>query len=94
MGETTATSTYSQCHERPDRKQSCKLIDALVWQPFFAITYALGFAALTSAIVHVILWHSKDIKDAIFTARHERTDDNIHNRYIILLLSSLLGRLS
>jgi len=30
--------------------------------------------------MHVILWHSKDIQDAMFTARRERAEESIHNR--------------
>lgn len=84
MGKTTTSSAHSQSLELLRQNLDRYLPNSFFWQPFFAITYALGFAALTSAIVHVILWHSKDIKDAIFTARHERGDDSIHNRYPIL----------
>jgi hypothetical protein len=45
----------------------------------------LGFAALTSAVVHVLLWHSGDIKSAIFTASKGNYDDNIHNRCVFVL---------
>lgn len=44
------------------------------------MSYALGFAALTSALMHVILWHSGDIKDAIFAARRDPANESVHNR--------------
>ncbi|KAF8318464.1 OPT superfamily oligopeptide transporter [Clavulina sp. PMI_390] len=52
----------------------------LLLAPFFALSYALGFAALTSAIMHVILWHRKDIMNAVFASRRERSEESIHNR--------------
>jgi hypothetical protein len=31
--------------------------------PYFAISYALSFAALSSILVHVYLWHWEEIKE-------------------------------
>lgn len=33
--------------------------------PYFAITYGLAFAAVSSVIVHVWMWHRKEIKEAL-----------------------------
>ncbi|CAH7675322.1 OPT family small oligopeptide transporter [Phakopsora pachyrhizi] len=42
--------------------------------PFFAISYGISFAVLTSAIVTVYLFHSDDIKSAI-SERHKASSD-------------------
>lgn len=44
--------------------------------PYFALSYGLGFATLTSTVTHVLLWHWKDIKKAASNAVH----DDVHNR--------------
>ncbi|WFD43298.1 hypothetical protein MPSI1_001959 [Malassezia psittaci] len=44
--------------------------------PFFALSYGISFAVLTSTIVHVILWHGKDIKKALFNPVYS----DVHNR--------------
>lgn len=31
--------------------------------PYFALSYALSFAALSSILVHVYLWHREEIKE-------------------------------
>jgi hypothetical protein len=33
--------------------------------PYFAISYALSFAALSSILVHVYLWHWEEIKEGM-----------------------------
>lgn len=33
--------------------------------PYFAITYGLSFAAVSSVIVHVWMWHKDEIKEAL-----------------------------
>jgi len=43
--------------------------------PFFAISYGISFAILTSTITHVLLWHGKDIRKAIFDPVYS----DIHN---------------
>jgi hypothetical protein len=35
----------------------------LLLTPFFALSYALSFAALSSILVHVYLWHWDEIRD-------------------------------
>ncbi|KAF8340507.1 OPT oligopeptide transporter protein-domain-containing protein [Cantharellus anzutake] len=55
----------------------------LLLTPYFAITYGMSFAVLTSALMHVILWHSKDIKRAIKGSRNAHDEDNIHNRLML-----------
>jgi hypothetical protein len=35
----------------------------LLLTPFFALSYALSFAALSSILVHVYLWHWDEIKE-------------------------------
>lgn len=44
--------------------------------PWFAISYGLSFAVLTSMISHVVLWHRKDVVKAMRYPQH----DDIHNR--------------
>lgn len=44
--------------------------------PYFAISYGLGFATLTSTVTHVLLWHWKDLKKAATNFVH----DDVHNR--------------
>lgn len=39
--------------------------------PFFAITYGISFAILTSMCTHVALWHWKDLKKALFHPESE-----------------------
>ncbi|KDN39744.1 OPT-domain-containing protein [Tilletiaria anomala UBC 951] len=51
----------------------------LLLTPFFALTYGLSFAILTSMITHVYLWHSKDIKRALFYPHY----DDAHNRLMM-----------
>lgn len=46
--------------------------------PYFAISYGISFAILTSMLTHVALWHWKDIKAAIFLKNVHR--DDYHNR--------------
>lgn len=65
--------------------------------PFFAISYGISFAMLTSTITHVLLWHGKEIKKALWDPLYS----DIHNQlmkeyplvpqswYIITLLLSL-----
>ncbi|KAG0013319.1 hypothetical protein BGZ81_001089 [Podila clonocystis] len=45
---------------------------------FFALTYGVGFAGLTSTLVHVILSHGKEIVERWKSARAEHED--IHSR--------------
>ncbi|KAF9507706.1 hypothetical protein BS47DRAFT_1351209 [Hydnum rufescens UP504] len=61
-------------------EEAWQLAQPLLLTPSFAYAYALGFAALTSAVVHVLLWHFEDIKNAISTASKGDYDDNIHNQ--------------
>lgn len=48
----------------------------LLLTPYFAITYGLAFAALTSIIVHVWLWHRQEIIEAL-TSKAPLND--VHN---------------
>lgn len=48
----------------------------LLLTPYFAITYGLAFAALTSIIVHVWLWHRQEIIEAL-TSKAPMND--VHN---------------
>ncbi|KAG0240841.1 hypothetical protein BGW41_006596 [Actinomortierella wolfii] len=45
---------------------------------FFALTYGVGFAGLTATVVHVALYHGKEIVQRWKTSRHENED--IHSR--------------
>lgn len=42
--------------------------------PTFALNYGLGFAALISSLVHVAIYHSKDIWRQLRQARDEKPD--------------------
>ncbi|KAK0553947.1 hypothetical protein OC845_000936 [Tilletia horrida] len=44
--------------------------------PFFAFTYGISFAILTSMVTHVILWHWKDMKRAL----QSNLSEDVHNR--------------
>lgn len=44
--------------------------------PFFALGYGISFAILTSTITHVLLWHGKDIKKALWNPLYS----DIHNQ--------------
>ncbi|WWC98020.1 OPT family small oligopeptide transporter [Kwoniella sp. B9012] len=50
----------------------------LLLTPYFAITYGLSFAALSSVLVHVWLWHRDEIKEALSKRGHDLND--IHNK--------------
>jgi hypothetical protein len=54
----------------------------LLLTPYFALSYAFSFAALTSVITHVALFHGPEIRRALWSStRAEREgDDDIHNR--------------
>ncbi|KAG0032769.1 hypothetical protein BGZ82_006400 [Podila clonocystis] len=45
---------------------------------FFALTYGVGFAGLTATVVHVVLYHGKEMMDRWRSAREENED--IHSR--------------
>ncbi|CAD6972700.1 unnamed protein product [Tilletia controversa] len=47
--------------------------------PFFAFTYGISFAILTSMVSHVILWHWKDMKRAM----RSNVSEDIHNRLML-----------
>ncbi|ODN97275.1 OPT family small oligopeptide transporter [Cryptococcus wingfieldii CBS 7118] len=49
----------------------------LLLTPFFALSYGISFAALSSVLVHVWLWHRDEIKDAL-SNRTELND--AHNK--------------
>ncbi|KAN0062580.1 hypothetical protein ACQY0O_005112 [Thecaphora frezii] len=44
--------------------------------PFFALTYGMSFATLTSVVTHTMLWHWKDVKRAL----DNHVYDDVHNR--------------
>lgn len=44
--------------------------------PFFALSYGISFAILTSTITHVLLWHGKEIKKALYNPIYS----DIHNQ--------------
>ncbi|GFZ47101.1 hypothetical protein JCM24511_04843 [Saitozyma sp. JCM 24511] len=49
----------------------------LLLTPYFAVSYGLSFAALSSVLVHVWLWHRDEIKEALAN-RTELND--VHNK--------------
>lgn len=51
----------------------------LLLTPYFAITYTFSFAALTSVITHVALFHGDDIKKALWSKKGVEEED-VHNR--------------
>ncbi|WVW79403.1 OPT family small oligopeptide transporter [Kwoniella bestiolae CBS 10118] len=50
----------------------------LLLTPYFAITYGLSFAALSSVLVHVWLWHREEIKEALSKRGQDLND--VHNK--------------
>ncbi|ORX39348.1 OPT oligopeptide transporter protein-domain-containing protein [Kockovaella imperatae] len=50
----------------------------LLLTPYFALSYGLSFAALSSILVHVWLWHRDEIKEALSKRTAALTD--VHNR--------------
>ncbi|CAO1635180.1 unnamed protein product [Parajaminaea phylloscopi] len=46
--------------------------------PYFALSYGISFAILTSMLTHVFLWHWKDIKRALWSKQIQY--DDYHNR--------------
>ncbi|GLJ26001.1 hypothetical protein SUGI_0498760 [Cryptomeria japonica] len=46
---------------------------------FFAMTYGVGFAALTATVVHVLLFHGKEIWKLSLSAFRDRTED-VHTK--------------
>ncbi|KAL7415982.1 OPT oligopeptide transporter protein-domain-containing protein [Mrakia frigida] len=53
----------------------------LLLTPYFAITYALSFASLTSVVTHVYLFHGEEIKKAFSKRKNEeREGEDVHNR--------------
>lgn len=52
----------------------------LLLTPYFAITYALSFASLTSVIAHVYLFHGTEIRAAFTKGRRGEADEDVHNR--------------
>jgi len=59
-------------------------LDEKAWQdaqpllltPFFAVTYGVSFAVLTSAVSTVLLWHRRAIVDA-FKSRQAPPDEHV-----------------
>ncbi|KAG0203826.1 hypothetical protein BGX28_004031 [Mortierella sp. GBA30] len=49
---------------------------------FFALTYGVGFAALTATLTHVVLYHGKDIRDQ-WKAAISMRDHDIHSRMMM-----------
>ncbi|KAJ9131719.1 OPT family small oligopeptide transporter [Pleurostoma richardsiae] len=80
-------------------EEKYKAYSPLFLPPTFALNYGLSFAALTSALVHVGLFHGKEIWYRFKTARNQEPD--IHMKlmkryieapewwYVVLLLVSL-----
>ncbi|WVQ81284.1 OPT family small oligopeptide transporter [Cryptococcus sp. DSM 104549] len=60
-------------------------LDDIAWEnskpllltPYFALSYGLSFAALSSVLVHVWLWHRDEIKQAL---SHRTQLNDIHNK--------------
>lgn len=63
---------------RPDNtldEQAWEQKKPMLLTPFFAISYGISFAILTSTITHVLLWHGKEIKKALWNPLYS----DIHN---------------
>lgn len=45
--------------------------------PYFASSYAIGFVSLIATIVHIALWHQKDVRLAV---KHKESEEDIHTR--------------
>lgn len=54
----------------------------LLLTPYFALSYALSFAALTSVITHVALFHGPEIRRALWSRKRveDDEDEDIHNQ--------------
>ncbi|OCF40952.1 OPT family small oligopeptide transporter [Kwoniella heveanensis CBS 569] len=50
----------------------------LLLTPYFALSYGLSFAALSSVLVHVWLWHRDEIKEALSKRATDLND--VHNK--------------
>ncbi len=44
----------------------------------FGLSYGLSFAAITSTIVHTVLFHGKEIYEVVWRGKHQKPD--VHNR--------------
>ncbi|WFD02369.1 hypothetical protein MOBT1_001051 [Malassezia obtusa] len=80
-------------------------LDVAAWEqnkpmlltPFFALSYGISFAVLTSTIMHVLLWHGRDIKKALFNPVYSDVHNKLmqsyplvpHSWYITTLVLSL-----
>jgi hypothetical protein len=42
--------------------------------PTFALNYGLGFAALTASIVHIALFHGKEVWSRLKNAKYDKPD--------------------
>ncbi|WFD47616.1 hypothetical protein GLX27_002268 [Malassezia furfur] len=77
------TSNYTKFDVDGVLKKDNSLDDA-AWEqnkpmlltPFFALSYGISFAVLTSTITHVLLWHGKEIKKALFNPVYS----DVHNK--------------
>ncbi|WRT69105.1 OPT family small oligopeptide transporter [Kwoniella shivajii] len=79
-------------------------LDEVAWErskpllltPYFALTYGLSFAALSSVLVHVWLWHRDEIKEALSKRSNQMND--VHNKlmrsYLPVPTSWYLGLLA
>lgn len=47
--------------------------------PYFALSYGVSFAVLTSALVTVALWHWGDIKAALWAKKDARADIHVES---------------
>ncbi|KAJ5965293.1 hypothetical protein N7481_012007 [Penicillium waksmanii] len=55
-------------------EQKYKAYSPMFLAPTFALNYGLSFAALTAAVVHIILFHRKEIWHRFTTAREQEPD--------------------
>lgn len=74
-------------------------IQPILLTPYFALSYGVSFAVLTSAITTVALWHWEDIKKA-FSSRDSTADIHVESKLLSLMsrtvpaLKSLFGELT
>lgn len=55
-------------------EQKYKAYSPMFLAPTFALNYGLSFAALTAAVVHIVLFHRKEIWHRFMAAREQEPD--------------------
>lgn len=59
--------------------------------PYFALTYGVSFAVLSSALMTVLLWHVGDIRKAIAASRSQSGDAHIERGSVASVAAGLFA---